>query len=240
MPEQDGSVSPSARRDLGVGGLIARMLAFVGVAAVAGATHAALVDPVRTSWRDAAPTPGTAETVSRTASDADTVSAVAPDSGSAEMGRAADTTAENAVDTAAESGMDPSTFGIDLTFEQTRWLFENDMATFVDARAFEEYEEGHIEGAMWMPAYAFDDGEPVNFLMIDLEKPIVIYCGGGDCDASENTAIRIQGYAPSAVMHVFKDGYPAWVDAGLPIGTGPDPILEEFGVFGSGGEGEEP
>ena len=91
---------------------------------------------------------------------------------------------------------------------------------FIDARYLHEYEEGHVEGAFWMPTEQFGTPGGLEVLsLLDSESPIIVYCGGGACDASKNVVRRLQeaGKRGARIMH---DGYPAWKDAGHPTATG--------------------
>lgn len=93
---------------------------------------------------------------------------------------------------------------------------------FLDARLEREYNEGHILGALSMPFTRLGSGDGID-LVLDLATPgdgslFVIYCTGGDCEASEDTAIRLEqlGYTNIAIM---ADGYDDWAAAGLPVET---------------------
>lgn len=113
----------------------------------------------------------------------------------------------------------PMTLGLDITLEQGKMLIDAG-AHVVDARSREEFEAGHIEGAFWLPANLFYEGKAQDALnFMDPTRRIVIYCGGGACDASHNTAKMLQenGYK---LTHVLTDGYPAWRDAGYATQTG--------------------
>ncbi len=109
--------------------------------------------------------------------------------------------------------------GPDITIPQAFRLFSAN-AAFVDARRRDEFEAGHVQNAFWMPADALTGGkrsEAMDFLVPD--QPIVIYCGGGECDASKNVAALLQqgGFTQCLIM---TDGYPGWVAAGHPTATG--------------------
>lgn len=109
--------------------------------------------------------------------------------------------------------------GPDITIAQAFRFFGANVA-FVDARRRDEFEAGHVQNAFWMPADALTGGkrsEAMDFLVQD--QPIVIYCGGGECDASKNVAALLQngGYQQCLIM---TDGYPGWVAAGHPTATG--------------------
>jgi rhodanese-related sulfurtransferase len=87
----------------------------------------------------------------------------------------------------------------------------------LDAREPGEYNKGHITGALSLPMSAFLSGgtpELVNALSRDL--PIVVYCGGGDCDASRYVAQRLREMG-FATTFVYEDGYTGWTKAGEPV-----------------------
>lgn len=108
--------------------------------------------------------------------------------------------------------------GLEITLEDALEL-QKLGAQFIDARHRPEYEEGHIQGAYLLPADMFDSGKPECLNFINPNDFLVIYCSGGDCDASHNTAKMLQqvGYMKT---HILKAGYPAWKAAGQPIATG--------------------
>ncbi|MFG0246508.1 MAG: rhodanese-like domain-containing protein [Phycisphaerales bacterium JB052] len=111
-----------------------------------------------------------------------------------------------------------------LTLRESYSLFQQDVY-FIDARHEHEYEAGHIEYAFWLPSTLFDTDSDRAFAVVDSMPPdatVVIYCVGGDCDASKNTARRLSqiGFTDLRIMGV---GYGDWVDAGFPITEGSEP-----------------
>ena len=68
-------------------------------------------------------------------------------------------------------------------------------------------------------ALAGSPAEAAALQFLDKSQWIVIYCGGGDCDASHNLAqfLGLVGYNKCLIMKV---GYPAWAQAGHPTATG--------------------
>lgn len=141
--------------------------------------------------------------------------------------------ADETVDTPAEatdsesSGGTITLDGLEIDLATARALHENQLATFVDARVASEFEAGHIEGALSISPAALDANSSMFVLdVIDPDKPIVIYCGGGDCDDSHRVAEMLQDLRGFRQTHVFTDGYQTWADAGLPTSTGPDPWAE--------------
>jgi len=93
----------------------------------------------------------------------------------------------------------------------------------LDARKPEEYEAGHIPGAI-----NFYGNEPEKFAprvmpqLQDKSEEIIAYCHGGDCDLSLQVARALQeaGYTH---VEIFTGGWPDWQKAGYPITKGGNP-----------------
>jgi rhodanese-related sulfurtransferase len=105
-----------------------------------------------------------------------------------------------------------------VTLDDAKRLF-NSSASFVDARRKEDYELGHIKGAIRLNLKSFENGDPPLLAMIPRESFVVVYCSGGNCDESEHVAefLSNSGYAKVYVIH---DGFPGWKAMGWPIETG--------------------
>lgn len=96
-------------------------------------------------------------------------------------------------------------------------------AVFLDARKPEEYQEGHIPGALNFFGNEIDAFLPqVMPQLPDKDREIVAYCHGGDCDLSLQVAqaLIVQGYSR---VEIFQDGWPAWVKAAYPVAKGAQP-----------------
>ncbi len=108
------------------------------------------------------------------------------------------------------------TLGFEITIAQGFSLFELGVP-FLDARSAEDFEKGHVAGATHVTAeeYPARAGEFTKFF----PGPVVIYCGGGQCDASHNLA-KLMQQAQFTVLHVMTEGYPGWEKAGHPIEKG--------------------
>ena len=102
-----------------------------------------------------------------------------------------------------------------ITLEDAYNMFLEGDVKIIDAREQEEFDEGHIKGALNLPFEFWDeywiDVEP--YLSPDDE--IVIYCGGLDCELSLFAAreLKYRGYEKS---YVFFGGWQKWIEAGLP------------------------
>jgi molybdopterin/thiamine biosynthesis adenylyltransferase/rhodanese-related sulfurtransferase len=81
----------------------------------------------------------------------------------------------------------------------------------VDVREGDEYNEGYIPGATWIPRgkleLRIEDAVP------DRETEVVLYCAGGTRSALAAKALHELGYARVSSM---AGGYGAWKKAGLP------------------------
>lgn len=72
--------------------------------------------------------------------------------------------------------------------EQVIAHLQNNSAHFVDAREDHEWVEGHLRGAIHIPASAiYQNIERVLHLVPPNEK-MIVYCGGGQCEASHHVA----------------------------------------------------
>lgn len=105
---------------------------------------------------------------------------------------------------------------INVTLAQAKSLFDLQVP-FIDARHEEEYEKGHVTNAFLLSTETFNGSDVLNYL--DRDKPMVVYCSGGACDASKNLVILLQqaGFKQARIM---EDGYPGWQQAGYPTATG--------------------
>lgn len=101
-----------------------------------------------------------------------------------------------------------------ITLAQAKHLYDSLAADFIDAREPHEFNPGHIPGAYNLTQSHFAGSKtPEALEVLDPARPVVIYCGGGECHASENVAILLQ-QAGFTSIHIMIDGFPAWVAAG--------------------------
>ncbi|HEX6529630.1 MAG TPA: rhodanese-like domain-containing protein [Burkholderiales bacterium] len=95
------------------------------------------------------------------------------------------------------------------TAEATHLINRED-ALVVDVRDPGEYGAGHILGAKNVPLSRLDDGE----LPKRKERPVIVYCDGGDRAGKAISALKKQGFA--RVVNL-SGGINAWKQAGLPV-----------------------
>jgi rhodanese-related sulfurtransferase len=95
-------------------------------------------------------------------------------------------------------------------------IYDGKEAIFVDARAYEDYKDGHIKGAVSMPINQLEERIVKFIANYPADTYIITYCSGRECDDSHELAQLLfeEGYT---TISVFIDGYPAWEGKGYPI-----------------------
>jgi rhodanese-related sulfurtransferase len=138
--------------------------------------------------------------------------------------RPADTTSVKAAPPAsnAYSDIPESEDPIKISLSQAKKFFDRGGVVILDARDPEEYAEGHISGALSAPTDSkMGDIEWLKTMSKD-PRPIICYCGGGDCELSIELATELTRTGHRRVL-VFEDGFPAWQSAGYPVQEGSAP-----------------
>ena len=84
---------------------------------------------------------------------------------------------------------------------------------FIDARAEEYFNDGHIPGAICK-----DDFEELMDTIYSLENSVgafVVYCSDDDCGSSEELSYQLydQGFES---IYLFKGGWKQWSDNNFP------------------------
>jgi len=110
--------------------------------------------------------------------------------------------------------------GVDL--RDALSAFDEQTALFLDARPPEDYAEGHVPGALSLPAYEFDDYFPEIADRVEEASRIIVYCDGVECSDSIHVAERLLEYGFSHVS-VFESGWRAWAESGGPVEEGAEP-----------------
>ena len=104
---------------------------------------------------------------------------------------------------------------IDLA--QTKRLFDQKAAVFVDARSSWPYQLGHVFGALNVPPSATP--EIFNTVLADLSKDtaLVVYCSGETCNLGSKLAQKLAEEMDFTRIYVFEGGFPQWEEAGYPV-----------------------
>ena len=110
-----------------------------------------------------------------------------------------------------------ATVGLD----KFRSTVESKSALILDARPSAFFENGHVPGAINLARddFAHDYRQLAGVLQTNRDKPIIVYCSGGDCHDSRLVANALLSLGFSDVT-VFTGGWDAWSAAGLPASTG--------------------
>jgi rhodanese-related sulfurtransferase len=82
-------------------------------------------------------------------------------------------------------------------------------AQVVDVRTAAEHAAGHIAGAAHVPLERLDEEAGA----LERERPLVVYCRGGNRSAMAAEALRNSGWE----AHSIDGGLAAWAEAGLPL-----------------------
>jgi len=92
-----------------------------------------------------------------------------------------------------------------------------DKVIFVDGRDSDQFEEGHIAGAVNLPYMHFEQFAG-RLARVDKNDPIVTYCEGAECDISIRLGNELfsKGYRK---VFVFFGGWEEWRKADYPVVT---------------------
>jgi len=100
-----------------------------------------------------------------------------------------------------------------------RALLGDPSVFFVDCRPRDQYQAGHITGALSVPS----DAELPNGAESILReaRTLIAYCNADSgCESSQRLAARLQEELGLHDVRVLKDGMPAWLSAGYPAESG--------------------
>ncbi|MGD9055790.1 MAG: rhodanese-like domain-containing protein [Desulfobacterales bacterium] len=104
---------------------------------------------------------------------------------------------------------------IDRVTDAAKIFYDGD-TLFVDARSTEDYESGHIPGAISLPVGQFDEHIESFMSQYSLDQPVVTYCSGRTCEDSHQLALLLLE-AGFKEVRIFIDGFPGWQAEGYPI-----------------------
>ena len=94
-------------------------------------------------------------------------------------------------------------------------------AQLVDVRADHEWEAGHIAGAVHVPL----DELAERVAEIDKERPVVVYCRGGNRSSMATAALAEGGYDAAKM----SEGIVGWAEEGLPLAPEGEGYVAESG-----------
>ena len=95
---------------------------------------------------------------------------------------------------------------------QATHLINREDAFVIDVREPGEYAAGHVLGAKNLPLARLESG--AGELVKKKDRPVIVYCDGGDRSGKAIAALKKQGYTRLANL---SGGLGAWQQAGLPV-----------------------
>ena len=119
----------------------------------------------------------------------------------------------------------PDRASVDITGEDVVELHGRKTVPFLDARRTSVYRDGHIAGARPFSVWESDVDDKVKAFFAegtDQSAPIVVYCSGGNCEDSHMLAEKLYLVGFDNVL-IYKDGYPDWLNRGMPVTKGNEP-----------------
>ena len=103
-----------------------------------------------------------------------------------------------------------------LSPEQVFNLVKQRDAVFLDIRYEDEFLNGHLPGAIWIPTNASLDRKVEIVDSFDKDQLLVVYCNNEKCHSAKNFAGFLIHYGYKKVL-LFEGGLEEWNDAGYPV-----------------------
>ena len=93
--------------------------------------------------------------------------------------------------------------------------FKTGAALFIDARSPEDFQAGHIKGAVNLPNQAFDEVFPAVAREIEKGEQLITYCDGKECILAQALASKLYELGFQNVSYLVN-GWTSWREGGLP------------------------
>ncbi len=108
-----------------------------------------------------------------------------------------------------------------ISLKKAYGMYHDPGTIFLDAREPEDYEHGHIKGAINLPFDYFDEHWPDVEPQLTKDAPVVVYCSGAECESSlyEGRYLSELGYSN---IHIFFGGWAEWAQHDFPTEKGYD------------------
>jgi len=114
----------------------------------------------------------------------------------------------------------------ELTFDEVVDIFNDPTVDtghylFVDARKDEEFQAGHIPGAIQCNHYRLEEYIYPLIDRADGAEKIVVYCGGGNCEDSIFVCKDLTDFdIPFEAIYLYSGGWKEWSQKGMPSEKG--------------------
>jgi rhodanese-related sulfurtransferase len=100
---------------------------------------------------------------------------------------------------------------------------------FIDARSVEEFEAGHIAGAVSVPFQSLEEQFPMIGSLIDSGQELIVYCKNRECDDSLMLAFELKAMGAENLM-LYIDGFEIWHKYGGTSEAGGPPAVRDAGI----------
>lgn len=94
-----------------------------------------------------------------------------------------------------------------VSIERVLMHLRNGTAFFVDARKPEEYQEGHLRDVIHLPSNALYANIDRLTDMVAPDETVIIYCAGGECEASHSVADALRRDFGFTNVWIYKNGW---------------------------------
>lgn len=103
-----------------------------------------------------------------------------------------------------------------INLDEAKRIKKQRKVVFVDTRGKDEYDQGHIPGAISLPIGEFEKYYGLNRKKIKKAAILVTYCHGAGCHISDKVAQMLVDKGHKNVASFFG-GWPQWSGAKLPV-----------------------
>jgi rhodanese-related sulfurtransferase len=102
----------------------------------------------------------------------------------------------------------------EITVDEAYQIFTGDKDyLFIDVRSEDEYNSGHIEGAIHIPVSEIES----RLNEIPKDKLVIVYCNGSSCSRSSTAADILIENGFNQVYNIGGDGIFEWIEKGYPV-----------------------
>ena len=105
-----------------------------------------------------------------------------------------------------------------ISVDEARTILEDGDAIAVDVRTPDEYKEGHIKGAIWIPV----DDVLTRIDELPKDKKLLFICVVGQRSGLACEMASAMGY-DQELLYNIEDGTPTWLERNYPASYGLDP-----------------
>jgi rhodanese-related sulfurtransferase len=109
-----------------------------------------------------------------------------------------------------------------ITLGEAEGLFLKGEALFIDSRPEEDFQTGHILGAVNIPFEEYKKEKAFDLIFLPPEGTVVVYCDGSECNSSLELA-KVLHQKGLIDIKIFFGGWVEWVREGLPVSSENDP-----------------